>query len=350
MRHSIISWDCSFRNFFHLITALASQDFDKKEYELIFVEQRSQHHADAYNHNENLPSLSDLQQQYKNRFDLKCYYLNDSTNIPYALSKINNYGISQASGDIISVMDGDMLLPENFLQSLSAYHNSGERIVNLHRLNAAYPVGVKTFTAWKAATIDYKKTLRASPRGLAKLPDFVDNIGPMISAKRAYWDMVEGYDESPIFATSASKAGLDTCTRLSIAAKVKNTVLPGMVAAHPWHPIGYAHAARIQIDKYVQKYYHMQDKLIEFSVKMNLSSWRDRKRYFEDMLCQDADKTIAVVHAASLEHESRELCVPRGMKAYFATVLKTSWERQKLRPFAQWTKSHLRRGISFLQG
>ena len=41
MRHSIVTWDSSFRSFFHLLPTLAAQDFDRAMVEVVLIEQRS---------------------------------------------------------------------------------------------------------------------------------------------------------------------------------------------------------------------------------------------------------------------------------------------------------------------
>ena len=60
MLHSIISWDCSYRNFFHIIDGLLNQKFSKDNFELIYIEQRSKNHANNFNHQFGLKSLEDI--------------------------------------------------------------------------------------------------------------------------------------------------------------------------------------------------------------------------------------------------------------------------------------------------
>ena len=59
MHHTFIAWDCCFRNCFHLVKALADQDYPKDQYELIYVEQHSREASDSFNHSLGLPSLKD---------------------------------------------------------------------------------------------------------------------------------------------------------------------------------------------------------------------------------------------------------------------------------------------------
>jgi hypothetical protein len=75
MIHTIISWDCCFRNFFHLTGALAEQQYSKDQYELIYVEQRSRQASDAYNHKLGLQSLQDTVDAYRDRFNVRGLFL-----------------------------------------------------------------------------------------------------------------------------------------------------------------------------------------------------------------------------------------------------------------------------------
>lgn len=273
MKHTFISWDCSFRNFFHLIDSLNEQDFDKTNFEIIYVEQRSKDHADAYNHKFGLPSLSDKVDEYKNYLNLKVLYLDNDTALPYHLGKCNNEAIKTAQGDIITVMDGDTLVSSGFISKLNETHQEGDYIINLVRHMAQYPVGVKNYRDWKNASIDFNKCLRACKIGRHLYPkqkgQFYSNKGPMISAKKEYWNIINGYDEHIVWSTSASKLGIDTCTRLEIATASKSFALPNAFCLHPWHPFGYARKSRINKENLVNQYFSLQDKLTQWCIDTN---------------------------------------------------------------------------------
>ena len=115
MIHSIICWDCSFRNFFNTIDGLFSQDYDSNEFEIIFIEQRSRAIADNFNYSLGLKSLWDRYTEVQDDLKIRVHYLNDPEENPYHLGRSVNYGLSLAEGRIVSIMDGDLLLPKDFL-------------------------------------------------------------------------------------------------------------------------------------------------------------------------------------------------------------------------------------------
>src|SRR5262245_44912601 len=103
MIHSIISWDCCYRNFFHLIGSLEEQDYPKDQFEVIYVEQRSRKQSDDFNHSLNLLSLGDTVARFSSRLNVRVVYL-DKVDSPYHLGISNNHGIRMAKGKYISVM------------------------------------------------------------------------------------------------------------------------------------------------------------------------------------------------------------------------------------------------------
>lgn len=133
MKHSIITWDCSFRNFFHTLWSLSKQDFPKNEFEMIVVEQRSRIESDAYNKKWCCPSLYETVEALRGLINIELIYLNESNESRYHFGKCLNAGVSRASGDIISTMDADTLLRPNFLQDLDTFHRNYEGVANILR-------------------------------------------------------------------------------------------------------------------------------------------------------------------------------------------------------------------------
>lgn len=66
------------------------------------------------------------------------------TDIPYHLGKCNNYGILHSKGDIVSVMDGDQLLPQDFLNKLTEAHSGIPKVINIERVMCKHPLGVSS--------------------------------------------------------------------------------------------------------------------------------------------------------------------------------------------------------------
>lgn len=276
MKYSFISWDCSFRNFFHLVDSLIAQEYPRNQFELIFVEQRTQEYADAFNHRLNLKSLRDKYEESKEKINIKIFYLNDPPASPYHLGKCLNAGLIQAQGDIISTMDGDLLLPTNFLIKLTKFHEQQIGVVNLVRRMCEYPVGVTTFRDWTKSSFEFNKCLNACKDKNLPIPRIVANKAPLISAQREFWQMIGGFDPNILWSTSVSKSGIDVNCRLELVTQTESLALPDIFAVHPWHPIGYARRGRKEKDKQVIKYLSIQQKLIDWSVHNNKHHWKER--------------------------------------------------------------------------
>lgn len=303
MKHSIISWDCSFRNFFNLVDGLLYQDYPRSDFELIYVEQRSQDTADRYNHMLGLKSLWDRYEEVKDKINISIYYLNDPLKVPYHLGKCNNYGISKAKGEIISIMDGDLLLPRDFLHELAQQYEQEDVVLNLHRLMCERPVNA-SLENWVKGEIDFEKCLEVCPNKDNPIPKVVSNKGPMISAKRKFWQMINGYDPNPIWSTSTSKSGVDVNTRLEIAAKSSSRSLEKSFAVHPWHPVGYAAANREKLDSLAKKILNIQTTIIEYSTDNNIWSWEDRISFSQQLVDEHKDLLEEVI-TEERKHEDK---------------------------------------------
>lgn len=278
MRHSVISWDCCFRNFFHLIGSLAEQEYPKNDYEFIFVEQRSRRSSDAYNHKFGLLSLQDTVEKYNGQFDVKTLFL-DNDGKPYHLGVCNNAGIGEARGKYISVMDGDVLVQPNFLRSLDKAHDELKTIINLDRRYVTRPVGTD-FENWKEGIVDFHLCLAECPERNRPVPGKVANKGPLISAPREWWEAVGGYDEHPIWSTGVTRLGQDVTARMEIYVGRESLALPGQFCVHPYHPSGFDRKANLE-----SLVLSVQKELIEWSKREDDPLHRNRKN-FADKLYQ----------------------------------------------------------------
>jgi len=294
MVHSIITWDCSFRNFFHLIDGLLAQEYDRDQFELIFVEQRTKEIANAYNHSIGLKSLWDRYEEVKNRMNIRVVYLGDDLSIPYHLGRCNNKGIELAKGKIISVMDGDLLLPHDFLKKLEEYHDKQTAVVNLFRHMAIHPIGVEEEN-WTDAKIDFDHCLEACPTRGCSIPRRVNNMGPLISAEREYWHIIGGYDLHPIWSTGISRLGLDVNTRLEILLGIESTALPDCFAVHPYHPVGLNRNAFSS-----QKLLYLQQRLIDWAITNKVYSWQKRTTYTEKLYYNNQNFVDKWIYSSSL--------------------------------------------------
>jgi len=277
MKHTIISWDCSFRNFFHLIDAVEKQNYNKSEYELVFVEQRTREIADAYNHQFGLKSLWDRYQEVRDNFNFRVIYLNHPLAEPYHLGRSNNVGLEIANGEIISIMDGDILIHPNFLKCLDVAHYEHNAVINLARHYASRPVRAR-FDNWTEGVIDFDLCLAECPDTDKPIPRAVNNKGPLISAPREWWFAVGGYDKHRIWATGISRLGQDVTTRLEIYSGRESLALPGQFCVHPYHPAGFDRGA--DLEKMVLS---IQEELIIWS-RQNREYSHRKRQYIQERL------------------------------------------------------------------
>lgn len=245
MKHSFVLWDCCFRNFFHLTGSLAAQDFPCEEYEIIWVEQRTRAASDTFNRPLGLPSLGETVERYAGVCQVRVLYLDHPPEQPYHLGIALNAGMAAARGEIVSCMDGDMLVRPDFVASLGRAHAELGCVLNLARRRAPHAVGVPP-ERWTEGIIDFELCLDANPRGRRQIPESVTNKGPCISAPRQWWQAVGGYDEHPLWATGISRAGQDVNARMEIFSGQPSRALPDQLAVHPWHPQGLNRSGEIE--------------------------------------------------------------------------------------------------------
>ena len=305
MLHTIISWDCCFRNFHHLIDGLLCQEFPTDQFELIFVEQRSKEMSDNYNHQYGLPSLGDRWAQAREKINFSVLYLDDPLSKPYHLGKCNNAGLEHAQGDIVSIMDGDQLLPPDFLIKLtSAISKNPSAVLGIERKMAAFPVGVNSYGDWMHASNDFDKCLTACKGRYDPPPRKINNYGPMIAASKSLWSKIGGYDPSPVWATFLSTSGADVGARLTIAGGLPGEYLPACFAVHPWHPVA---PDSLRFDPRGQKFFGLQRKLTEYSVQHSLSHHKDREELHRRIFTENEEFINSILGMREIDELQQEV-------------------------------------------
>jgi hypothetical protein len=264
MTHSIISWDCCFRNFFHLIGSLAKQNYPKDEYEFIFVEQWTKKLSDDFNHRYELLSLDDTVKKYADEFNVRAVFL-DKTDRPYHLGIANNAGIALAKGKFISVMDGDLLVKDDFLRKLENACLKNSTIYNLDRRYAQSPAGVSA-DQWMKAKINFDDVLNECMDKDREIPKKVANKGPMISAPAEWWKSVKGYDEHRVWSSGVSRLGQDVTARLELFSNKESIAMTDTFCVHPFHPMGFDRDAAAE--KLILK---AQQKVIDYTVNHHIT-------------------------------------------------------------------------------
>jgi hypothetical protein len=235
MKHSIVLWDCTFRNFFHLLDSLAQQAYDLGEVEVIVVEQRSRELAEGYARQEGVRSAWEVADDVADRLNVRILALDESMSTPYHPGRLLNVGLQEATGEILSTMDADLLVPAGFLSLLERMHERGQRVITLHRHQAAYPCGT-TVDDWKHQIIDYDLILPTCPDAGVPIPQVNQNKAPLLSARRETWDAIEGYDEHVLFSTAYTCFGRDASVRFNVALGGGQEIPMPIACVHPWHP------------------------------------------------------------------------------------------------------------------
>ena len=159
--HAIITWDRSFRNFFHLLPSLAEQDYPMEDVEVIVVEQMSREHASAYSAKEQCAPAEEVIAELKGRLNARVVYLGEDDGV-YHPGRTLNHGIRLTEGTIVSTMDADILVPRDFLSLLDRLHERGPRVVNMQRSQAPFACGT-TNEDWKNQIIDFELVRISAP-------------------------------------------------------------------------------------------------------------------------------------------------------------------------------------------
>jgi cellulose synthase/poly-beta-1,6-N-acetylglucosamine synthase-like glycosyltransferase len=117
MKFSIITWDASFREFFHTIDSFGKQSYENDLFEFFL--------CDYYDNNK--PQLKNKIKKYKNFNQIN---LNNEKKTKWHLGKTINSGIKKSIGEILIIPDGDIIVPEDFLTKVEKiFNNSSPNLV-----------------------------------------------------------------------------------------------------------------------------------------------------------------------------------------------------------------------------
>jgi len=268
IEHTIVTWDCSFRNFFHLLPSLAQTDQGLSRLEVIFVEQRERKTAHEFAKREDCQPIESVVEALAGRLRVRVIHMDDEG--PYHPGRLLNAGIREARGAIVSTMDADILVPPDFLAILTAMHARGDRVITMPRCEAAFPCGT-TVDDWKNQIIDYELVRNCAVNAYAPVPRVVTNKAPLLSAKAAHWEAIGGYDEHLIFGTAYTLFGRDISRRFELFLGAVETPLPKF-CVHPWHPTEVDRK-----DERIQILYKAQQMLIDWSVANDEPDVRERQ-------------------------------------------------------------------------
>ncbi|QWV92458.1 glycosyltransferase family 2 protein [Geomonas oryzisoli] len=186
---SVITWDASFRDFFHTVDCFGSQNFPKEDYEFIWV--------DFYrNHN---PQLLQKISQYPNA---RLLNLDHDQSTQWHLGKCVNAGIAEARGEILVIPDGDITADADLLDAIRREHAEYKDLVLYFR---RWDEPSEKHDAHQSYQLDYLQRV-------CELTN-ATNYGGLISLKRQTLQQVNNYEEHCVFAGPGAN-GLELYLRL----------------------------------------------------------------------------------------------------------------------------------------
>jgi len=206
---SVVMVDGSFRERYDSIDFMARQNFPHADYELIWVE-----YYDAID-----PDLQRRIDSVDQSGNFRAIALGRSGT--YHSSYCFNRGIAEARGELVVIPDADVIAEPGFLSTVWRDHQASDRLAAYyHRYNEpkeshADPV-----------SLDHL-------RGVCELTNPA-NHGACLSVRKKWLIQINGYEQSPIFATGFHANDKDVYARLcGLGLMVRWN--PEVKLFHPWH-------------------------------------------------------------------------------------------------------------------
>ncbi|GAB4190672.1 MAG: hypothetical protein Kow00105_04940 [Phycisphaeraceae bacterium] len=210
LKISVIMVDGAFRERYDSIDFMARQNLPATDYELIWVEYYDR-------------IADDLQR----RIDRACEQGRSFRAVAlgreglYHSSYCFNEGIRLARGELIVIPDADVLAEPDFLQAVLEDHAASDRLVNYyHRYNEP----------------EHCRKTELDLDHLRRVCELTNpsNHGACLSVRRSWLIEINGYEQSPIFASGFHANDKDVYTRLcNLGLMVRWN--PAVKLWHPWH-------------------------------------------------------------------------------------------------------------------
>ncbi len=206
---SVVMVDGSFRERYDSIDFMARQDFPSGDYELIWVEYYDKIHPD-------LKRRMDAQAGSR---DFRAIALGRSGT--YHASYCFNRGIDEARGELVVIPDADVIAEPDFLQTVWRDHQASDELVTYyHRHNEP-----KEQHAGEVTLEHLRKVCELTNP---------TNHGACLAVRKKWLTRINGYEQSPIFATGFHANDKDVYARLcNLGLMVRWN--PNVRLMHPWH-------------------------------------------------------------------------------------------------------------------
>ncbi len=206
---SVVMVDGAFRERYDSIDFMAKQNLPADSYELIWVEY----------FNKIDPDLQQRIDVASKTHNFRAIALGRTG--PYHSSYCFNRGINEAKGELVVIPDADVIAEPDFLEKVFLDHAEHDRLVTYyHRYNEP--------ESQRAEQVDIKHL-----REVCELTN-PSNHGACIATRRKWFIEINGYEQSPIFATGFHANDKDVYARLcSLGLMVRWN--PDVKLYHPWH-------------------------------------------------------------------------------------------------------------------
>ena len=206
MKISIVMVDGAFRERFHTVDSLGRQTMPAEQYELLWVE-----YYDTVK--------ATLEERIRRRPGFRIVTLGRQGT--YHSSYCFNAGIEAARGDLLVIPDADIVVEDDFL----------ETVLREHRTNPKLVMYVSRYDEPQEQHVP--EVRRDRLRDVCVLTNPA-NYGGCLTVRKEWLMKINGYEQHPVFGTGFHANGLDVYTRL------KNLGLhvmwhPELKLYHPWH-------------------------------------------------------------------------------------------------------------------
>ncbi len=207
-RVSVIMIDGSFREKFHSLDFFNNQTLPRDAYEIIWVE--------FYNRIN--PVLKQKTHSFTNNRIITLKKQGE-----YHSSYCFNAGINESSGEIVVIVDADVVVDNSFLEKIIEEHAICENLVlYCYRYDEPQEAHVQEMD------LDYLKNVCILTNPV--------NYGGCVSVRKKNILAVNGYEQHPIFSSGFHANGADLYTRFKNAG-MHIKWHPTANLYHPWHPL-----------------------------------------------------------------------------------------------------------------
>lgn len=218
MRISVIMVDGGFRENVYGAHYFAAQDFPENQFEVIWTDFYDKIHPEV-----------------RAETKVRSIALGHSGETTYHSSLCFNRGIREATGEILVIPDGDLIVKPDYLQKVSAHFDRYDRLaVYGYRHNDAQEHLARD-TSWDE--LDAKCTITGPT-----------NYGGCLCVRRSILEEINGYDEHQIFQGGFHANGFDIYTRLRIS-DVAVLWAKDLKLYHRWHPFSLVDAPEYEMQR-----------------------------------------------------------------------------------------------------